>query len=75
MWWQYLVGAAVLIVAVYGFCLLVGVETRWLSSRTERTAQSMYGANSQLSRKQRKVATRYGQQHDSQQRHDSGPRA
>jgi hypothetical protein len=59
MWWQYLVAAVVVIVAVYGFCSIVGVETRWLTRRTDRTAENMYGSNEGLNRRQRREAERH----------------
>jgi hypothetical protein len=59
MWWQYLVAAVVVIVAVYGFCSIVGLETRWLTRRTDRTAENMYGSNEGLNRRQRREAARH----------------
>jgi hypothetical protein len=42
MWWIYVVVVAVLAFGVYAFLTLVGVRTRWLTRRTERTVESMY---------------------------------
>jgi hypothetical protein len=60
MWWEYLVAAAVVIVAVYGFSLLTGFETRMLSRRTDRSAESMYGNYADSARKQRRHARNHG---------------
>ena len=43
MWWMYVVVVAVLALGVYGFLSLVGVETRWLTRKTSRRAEDMYG--------------------------------
>jgi hypothetical protein len=56
MWWQILIGAAVLIVVVYGFICLTGFETRMLTRRTDRTAEDMYDAYAEPVRKQRRYA-------------------
>ncbi len=42
MWWEYIVIAAVLAFGVYGFSVLVRFQTRNLTRRTDRTAESMY---------------------------------
>jgi hypothetical protein len=60
MWWQILIGAAVLIVVVYSFVCLAGFETRILTRRTDRTAEDMYDAYGDSARKQRKYAEHRG---------------
>lgn len=42
MWWEYIVIAVVIAFGVYAFMVLVGFETRILTRRTDRTAESMY---------------------------------
>jgi hypothetical protein len=42
MWWEYIVVPALLVVGGYGFALMVGVNTRWLTRKTDRNAESMY---------------------------------
>ena len=42
MWWEYIIVAAVLLFGIYAFATLTGFETRLLSRRTSRTAESMY---------------------------------
>jgi hypothetical protein len=64
MWWQYVIIAGVLIFGVYGFIALTGFETRLLSRRTDRTAESMYANYADPEPKQRRSA----RQHDSQQK-------
>jgi hypothetical protein len=77
VWWQYVVAAVVVIAAVYGFCSLVGVETHWLSDRTDRTAENMYGSNEGLNRRQRREAARYraAEQHAGPDHAETSPRA
>ena len=41
-WWEYIIVAAVLLFGIYAFATLTGFETRLLSRRTSRTAESMY---------------------------------
>lgn len=54
-----------MIFGIYCFCWLVGFRTRSLTSKTDRTAESMYDSYSDLSRKQRKYARQHaGQSHD-----------
>lgn len=64
MWWQYVIIVVVLILGVYGFIALTGFETRLLSRRTDRTAESMYGNYADPERKRRRSA----KQRDSQQK-------
>lgn len=60
MWWQYLIGAVVVIVVVYAFISLVRFQTRRLSSRTNRTAEDVYDNYADPLRKQRKYAQERG---------------
>jgi hypothetical protein len=53
VWWQYLIIAAVLIFGIYGFLQLTGFETRVLTRKTSRTAESMYGSYSDSGRRRR----------------------
>ena len=68
MWWEYIVIAAVLIFGVYCFLAIVGFETRLLTRKTDRTAESMYGSYADSGRKQRKYARERG----GQRRDDEG---
>jgi hypothetical protein len=43
----------VVLVAIWGFVSIVGLNTRWLSRRTDRTAESMYGAYGGSTRRHR----------------------
>jgi hypothetical protein len=54
VWWQYLIIAAVLIFGIYAFLRLTGFETRVLTRKTSRTAESMYNSYADRGRKQRK---------------------
>jgi hypothetical protein len=40
---MYVVVVAVLALGIYGFAVLAGFQTRLLSRRSKRTAESMYG--------------------------------
>jgi hypothetical protein len=60
VWWQYIIIAAVLVLGVYGFLVLIGFETRNLSRRTTRTAEDMYPSYADSPRKQRRYARQHG---------------
>jgi hypothetical protein len=60
VWWLYVIVAAVLLFGIYAFLVLVGVETRILSRRTNRTAESMYPLYGGSLRKQRRYARQHG---------------
>jgi hypothetical protein len=59
VWWEYIIVAAVLLFGIYAFLVLTGFETRVLSRRTSRTAESMYGSYADSLHEQR----RYARQH------------
>jgi hypothetical protein len=42
MWWQYVIGAAVLIFLGYAFSTITGFNTRMLTRRTTRRAEDLY---------------------------------
>jgi len=42
VWWEYLLVVVGLLLGAYGFAVLVGFQTRTLTRRTDRTAESMY---------------------------------
>ena len=63
MWWEYLIGTAVLIFVVYCFLAVVGFRTRLLTRKSDRTAESMYSSYADSTRKQRKYARERGGQH------------
>jgi hypothetical protein len=55
------IGIVVLFIfAGYAFLQLVGWRTRWLSSRTKRTAEDMYPQYADSPRKQRRYAQEHG---------------
>jgi hypothetical protein len=60
MWWLYVIVAVVLLFGIYAFLTFAGFETRVLSRRTTRTAESMYPGYADSLRKQR----RYAREHD-----------
>jgi len=59
-WWEALLFFAAVIVAIWGFMIMVGVETRFWTRRTDRTAQDMYGEFADSPRKQHRYARRHG---------------
>lgn len=60
MWWIYIVVLALFAAAIYGFASLVGFRTRWLTSKTARTAENMYRSYADSPAKQRRYARRHG---------------
>jgi len=60
VWWEYIIIVAVLIAGVYGFLVLTGFETRVLTRKTRRTAESMYDNYADSNRKQRRYARKRG---------------
>jgi hypothetical protein len=63
VWWEYIVIAAVLLFGIYAFATLTGFETRVLSRRTNRTAESMYDNYAGSTRDQRRQAGQHGGEH------------
>lgn len=65
VWWQYIIIVIVLILGGYCFLVLTGFETRMLSRKTKRTAESMYSNYADSNREQRRYAkNRHGQWQD-----------
>jgi len=60
VWWQYIIIVAVLILGAYGFIVLTGFETRLLTRKTKRNAESLYGNYADSERRQRKYAKERG---------------
>lgn len=60
VWREYIIIVAVLIAGVYGFLVLTGFETRVLTRKTGRTAESMYDNYADSNRKQRRYARKRG---------------
>jgi hypothetical protein len=56
MWWQYLIAAAVLAVAIAGFISMTRLQTGNLTRHTERRAEDLYGAHAGATRRQRRDA-------------------
>lgn len=59
MWWEYIIIAVVILFGIYAFMTLTGFETRTLSRRTNRTAETMYSNYADPSRRQRRQARRH----------------
>jgi hypothetical protein len=59
--WIYVIVAAVLIFGIYAFLSITGVQVRWLSRRSNKTAESMYGNYSDSGRKQHRYARQHGE--------------
>ena len=60
VWWEYLIGAVVVIVTVYAFVSVTRFQTRRMSSRTDRTAEDIYDKYADSPRKQRRYARERG---------------
>jgi hypothetical protein len=58
-WWEIILFFAAVILAIYGFASIVGFRTRWLSRKTDRTAENMYDNYSELTPKQRRQAEKH----------------
>jgi hypothetical protein len=59
-WWVCLLVGAVLLAGIYGFVVLARYVTGFLSSGTDRAADSMYGNYADSLRKQRRYARKHG---------------
>ena len=42
MWWIYIAAPILMALGVYGFLGIVGVQTSWLTHKTDRRAEDMY---------------------------------
>jgi hypothetical protein len=62
MWWVNIVVPALLILAIFGFVLVVRLQTRRLTSRTTRTAEDLYPRYGDSPREQRAYAKEHGGQ-------------
>jgi hypothetical protein len=60
MWWQYVIAAVVLILAVYGFVSLVKVQTHRVSDKTDNTAEDVYDRYAESPRQQQRYARHHG---------------
>jgi NADH:ubiquinone oxidoreductase subunit 3 (subunit A) len=60
MWWQILIGAAVVIIVGYAILTLVRFQTRLLTRRTSRTANDMYDSYADPLRQQRRYTQERG---------------
>jgi hypothetical protein len=59
-WWEAILFFAAVILAIWGFVSMVGFRTRFLTRRTDRTAQDMYSKFADSPRKQRRYARHHG---------------
>lgn len=60
MWWQYLIAAVVVILAVWGFISVVKLQTHRLSDKTDNTAEDVYDRYGDSLDKQRRYARERG---------------
>jgi hypothetical protein len=59
-WWGYILFALAVVLAVKGFLALVGVETRWVTRKSTRTAEDLYQDYADSPREQRRYAREHG---------------
>ena len=59
-WWEAILFFAAVILAIWGFMSMVGFRTRYLTHRTNRTAEDLYDDHADSPRKQRRYARRHG---------------
>lgn len=50
-WWVYIVMPILFALGIYGFLRIVGVEKRFLTRKTDRTAENMYDEYGNLVRR------------------------
>jgi hypothetical protein len=62
MWWVNIVIPALLLLAIFGFVLVVRLQTRRLTSKTTRTAEDLYPRYGDSLREQRAYAAKHGGQ-------------
>jgi hypothetical protein len=60
MWWQYVIAAVVVILAVYGFVTLVKLQTHRVSDQTDNTAEDVYDRYAGSPRQQHRYARQHG---------------
>lgn len=60
MWWQYVIAAVLVTLAVWGFVSVVRLQTHRLSDRTDNTAEDVYDRYADSDRQQRKYARERG---------------
>jgi hypothetical protein len=64
-WWMYIVVLAILLFGIYAFLELTSARTRWMTRRSERTAESIYDNYGDSPRAQRRYAKRHrGEWHE-----------
>ncbi len=74
MWWLDIIVPVLLALAVFGFVLIVRLQTHRLTDRTTRTAEDLYPRYADSIRKQHKYAREHGGQwQDAEEQ--QGPRA
>jgi hypothetical protein len=61
-WWGYILFAIAVVLAIKGFLAIVGVETRWVTRRTHKTAEDIYPDYADSLRKQHRYAREHGGQ-------------
>jgi hypothetical protein len=59
-WWETILFLIAVGVAIWGFISMVGVRTRFLTRKTTRSAQDLYGNYADSPRKQRRYAREHG---------------
>jgi hypothetical protein len=59
-WWGYILFALAVVLAVKGLLALVGVETRWITRKSTRTAEDLYQDYADSPREQRRYAREHG---------------
>ena len=60
MWWVDIVVPILLLLGIYGFLLMVGVNVNWLTRRSYKSAENIYDRYADSPRKQRRYARTHG---------------
>ncbi len=60
MWWLDIIVVLLVVFGIWGFLTLIGVQTRFFTRKTTRTAESMYDEYADSPGKQRRYARKHG---------------
>jgi hypothetical protein len=60
VWWLDIIVILLLVFGIWGFLTLIGVQTRFFTRKTTRTAESMYDEYADSPGKQRRYAREHG---------------
>jgi hypothetical protein len=59
-WWGTVLFLAAVVLAIWGFLSIVGVRTRFLTRKTDRRAEDLYGNYADTPQEQERYARKHG---------------